>query len=136
MRTKFVVPTVLVLLLAGLAALGALTSSARADVTACIPGFALTSGGVIETDYNGDGLTCELTTSTSTLDTTLAVDNGPAGDPNGCPDSFTPLGWPVGTPPDRNMNGVVCDKFVGSKNKQAKPHEVVIDDHLIKKKKK
>jgi hypothetical protein len=136
MKKKLTLACALALVAAGLTALtGAITtSSAQAELTGCAPGFTLTSGGASETDYNFDGLTCEVTTSTDTLDTTIAVDNTVAPDPpTACPDNFTPGSWPPGYPPDRNMNGIVCHKFTSSRALRAA--DIVIDDHVAKPKK-
>ena len=111
-------------------ALGAAASfvfapSARAQ-SSCDLGFALTHGGVAETDVNGDGLTCELNTvdSVTGVWTTIGLDNVPPDPsvPRQCPNpSFVPSPWPCGMSPDRNMNCIVCTKSTPG-------HTVVVDD--------
>jgi hypothetical protein len=116
MRNRVLALTLIALVPVAATASTVFTSLARAQ-SSCDLGFALTSGGVLDADLNGDGLTCEFNTidSVSGVWTTFALDNAPPAPMtvSGCPDDFQLLRpWPPGMTPDRNSDGSICVKLV------------------------
>ena len=135
MLYRILVPTRLALIVLLAAASTVFTGSARAQ-SSCDLGFALTSGGVLEADLNGDGLTCEFNTidSVSGVWTTFALDNAPPAPMtvNGCPDGFGSIVWVPGMTPDRNGDGMICVKLVLA---PGHPHINATDNVVAPKKK-
>jgi len=112
--------------------------SVFADI-GCLTGFTLVTNSqasavdsqVPATDSNQDGFVCTLTVAGSDGTTTIMFTDNSAsmrinGPPNPCPSSFSPIVWPVGTPPDRNQNGIVC--FKSSHPASMLKQVIIIDD--------
>ena len=101
--------------------------------SSCLAGFKLvttTEAGTVDSqvpqiDSNGDGLLCELNVTTSGGAINILFTDNAVSHPGSCPDSFRPILWPPGTDPDRNGNGVVCEKIVS----QNRMMFIIIDDN-------